>query len=213
MKARNRSGAKPIKIDHVIPLSQRSIEILELLEAQQKRDKIDTEYAFSNYMTANMSGADIGNPTSYETTRRLLARLLARLNENRPLSLGAVEGTMHGMRTCFRSWLADQRIDGHPRFAEIDMERAIAHVSGYGQTQVSRLYSRQSKDIEPLIEEFASWEEYVTKPSGTVLPFHMPFTDKQTVRPHPTKAYPEALAKNRARFTKMRTAHKAKTKT
>jgi hypothetical protein len=132
----------------------------------------------------------------------LLARLLRRLNDDQPLSRGEISGTLHGMRTSFRSWLDDQRReDGHPRFSETDMERAIAHVRGHGETEVSRLYSRQSKQVVPLIEVFHAWENYVIGgQSAKVVPFHMPFTDKQTVRTHPAKAYPEALAKNQARF-------------
>jgi hypothetical protein len=92
----------------------------------------------------------------------LLARLLRRLNGDQPLDRGEISGTLHGMRTSFRSWLDVQRVNGHPRFAEADMERAIAHIRGYGETEISRLYSRQSKEVAPLIDEFDAWEGYIT---------------------------------------------------
>jgi integrase len=183
MKGRNRSGRKPVKIDHVVPLSKTSIEILQMLEEQQKRDKIDTKFVFANYMTANQTGARVGQPINRGTVSNLLARLLRRLNDDQPLGKGDVSGTLHGMRTCFRSWLDVQRINGHPRFAEADMERAIAHIRGYGETEVSRLYSRQSKDVAPLVEEFDAWEDYVIGgQSAEVVPFHIPRRDKKAAR-------------------------------
>jgi integrase len=215
MKGRNRSGRKPIKIDHVIPLGKISTEILQMLEAQQKRDKIDdnTKFVFANYMTANQTSARIGEPLSSGTLANLLGRMLLRLNDDQPLGRGDLSGTLHGMRTCFRSWLDVQRIDGRPRFAEVDMERAIAHVRGYGETDVSRLYSRQSKEVAPLIEIFDAWENYVTGgQSAEIIPLHIPFTDKPIIRPHPYKAYPEAIAKNQARFA-ARKSQADKTKT
>jgi integrase len=174
VKGRNRSGRKEIRKDHVIPLSRPSIEILDLLNAQRKRDKIDSEYVFANYRTANSTSARIGQPVDRATISNLLARLLRRINDDQPLSRGDISGTLHGMRTCFRSWLDDQRDEnGHPRFSESDMERAIAHIRGHGETEVSRLYSRQSKQVVPLIPIFDAWGEYVIGgQSAEVVPLH-----------------------------------------
>jgi integrase len=69
VKGRDRSGRKPITIDHVIPLSRTSIEILDLLDAQRKRDKSDSEYVFANYVTANKCSARIGEPISIGTVQ------------------------------------------------------------------------------------------------------------------------------------------------
>jgi integrase len=184
MKGRDRSGRKQIKIDHVVPLSRTSIEILQLLKTQQKNDKIDSPYVFGNYLTANSTSARIGQPISTGTVRNLLAKLLRRLNDQQPqLSLGTIEGTLHGMRTSFRSWLDVQRVDGHPRFSERDMERAIAHVRGYGEDDLSRLYSRQSKTVVPLIEIFDAWQDYVLgEQSAEIVPFHLPFHNKQSTK-------------------------------
>jgi integrase len=148
VKGRNKVGAKEIRTDHIIPLAKRSIEILQLLREQQKRDKIaDSLYVFGNYMTANKSGARIGQPVCDETVRNLLRKLLP------PEDAVA---TLHGMRTAFRSWAGAQN-----RWKESDLERAIAHIKGHGETHVSRLYSRQNPQIMPLIEIFEAWADFV----------------------------------------------------
>jgi integrase len=176
VKGRNRSGQRPIKIDHVVPLSATSTAILQMLEEQQKRDTVDTKFPFANYMTANGHGARIGAAICDVTVGNLLGRQLRRLNDDHPLPRDDIAGTLHGMRTCFRSWLDVQRINGHPRFAEADMERAIAHIGGYGTTEVSRLYSRQSREVVPLIEIFDAWDDYVR--SAQVAPAVLPFRKK-----------------------------------
>jgi integrase len=181
MKGRNRSGRKQIPIDHVIPLSRTSIEILRLLEEQRARDKSDSPYVFANYRTANSTSSRIGQPLCRATVENLLARLLRRLNDDQPLSRGDIAGTLHGMRTSFRSWLGDQRINGHRRFDEADMERAIAHVGGYGETEVSRLYSRLSKTVVPLIEMFDAWGNYVIGGQSAKV-VHLPFHHKQVAK-------------------------------
>src|SRR5262249_59837014 len=69
--------------------------------------------------------------------------------------------SLHGMRTAFRSWAGAQRSDdGRRRFDESDMELAIGHVKGHGKTPVSRLYSRQDRDVEPLIPIFNGWADF-----------------------------------------------------
>jgi integrase len=148
VKGRNRAGAREIRTDHIIPLAKRSIEILQLLREQQKRDKIaDSLYVFGNYMTANKSGARIGQPVCDETVRNLLRKLLPPED---------MQATLHGMRTAFRSWAERQN-----RWKEKDMERSIAHIQGHGETPIVRLYSRQDPGLIPLVEMFDSWAEFV----------------------------------------------------
>jgi hypothetical protein len=65
-----------------------------------------------------------------------------------------IEATMHGMRTAFRSWGEEQD------FLEKHLERAIGHIRGYGETEVSRRYSRQAKHIKPLVEIFNKWADF-----------------------------------------------------
>lgn len=167
MKGCNRAGAKQIKIDHVVPLNYRSIEILKLLEEQQKRDNNESEFVFGNYRRAN-GNERMGKPISSEIVRRLLKRLLP------PEETNAV---LHGMRTALRSWGSVQRRMGYLKVAEDDLERAIAHVKGYGETPLHRLYSRDDKEIRPLVLIFDGWADFANSdtdtPSG-VIPFHQP---------------------------------------
>jgi Arm DNA-binding domain len=163
MKGRNKAGAKQIKIDHVIPLNYRSVEILELLEEQQKRDNNESEFMFGNYRRAN-GNERMGKPISVEIVRRLLKRLLP------PEEINAV---LHGMRTSFRSWANIQRRMGYLKVTENDLERAIAHVEGYGKTPLQRLYSRDDDEIRPLIPVFDDWADFANT-TGDVIPFHQP---------------------------------------
>jgi integrase len=163
MKGRNKAGAKQIKIDHVIPLNYRSVEILELLEEQQKRDNNESEFMFGNYRRAN-GNERMGKPISVEIVRRLLKRLLP------PEEINAV---LHGMRTSFRSWANIQRRMGYLKVTEDDLERAIAHVEGYGKTPLQRLYSRDDDEIRPLIPVFDDWADFANT-TGDVIPFHQP---------------------------------------
>jgi integrase len=157
MKARNKHGAKEIRIDHVIPLTQPSIDILTMLDEQRERDRNESEFAFGNYRTTNNTSGRIGQPICGQTVRNLLARLV---------SLEDVEATLHGMRTAFRSWAGAQR-----RFLETDMERSIAHVKGHGETPLVRLYSRDDDDIAPLVPIFEGWAEFClgrSLPAGVI---------------------------------------------
>jgi integrase len=152
MKSRNKHGAKEIRIDHVIPLSQRSIKILTMLDEQRQRDRNDSKYVFGNYRTANNTSARIGRPICGQNVLNLLRRLVGPEDADKVL---------HGMRTAFRSWGGAQR-----RFAWSDLERSIAHVKGYGETPLIRLYSRDDDDVAPLIPIFDGWADFVTGSSG-----------------------------------------------
>jgi hypothetical protein len=163
MKGRNKAGAKEIRIDHVVPLNYRSIEILKLLDEQRKRDKNESEFVFGNYRAANGSER-MGEPISTEIVRRLLRRLLP------PEETGAV---LHGMRTSFRSWASVQRRMGYLKVTEDDLERAIAHVKGYGETPLHRLYSRDDDEIRPLVLVFDAWADFANT-TGELIPFRQP---------------------------------------
>jgi excisionase family DNA binding protein len=142
--------------DQVIPLSQPCVEILVALETQQKRDGVPTEFVFGNYITANMTSSIIGKPPA---TRTVLTRLRLKLPPEQAAA------TMHGFRTAFRSWGDEQG------YAEKDLERAIGHRAGFGETEVSRLYSRQSKRIKPLVEIFDAWAKYCLSPPADIIVF------------------------------------------
>jgi hypothetical protein len=164
VKGRNKAGAREIKIDHVVPLNYRSAEILNQLDEQRKRDKNESEFVFGNYRTANGSER-MGKPISSEIVRRLLVRLLP------PEEINAV---LHGMRTAFESWGNVQRRMGFLKVTRDDLERAIAHVEGYGETPLRRLYSRDDKEIIPLVPIFDGWADFANSDTGTVIPFRRP---------------------------------------
>jgi hypothetical protein len=54
--------------------------------------------------------------------------------------------TLHGMRKAFGSWAKQQ---GYP---EPDVERALTHIRGYGETDVARLYSGDATRDMPLAD-------------------------------------------------------------
>jgi hypothetical protein len=156
---------REIRHDLVIPLSPPSVEIIKTVRAIHQRYQIKTDYVFGAYPTRFMGKSATGRPVNEAT-------LLDKLREVLPPE--EIKATMHGMRTAIRSWGDDQSYpDGHPRFAEKDLERAIGHIAGFGETEVSRLYSRQGARERPLAIFFKAWADYVTtggKPAE-ILPF------------------------------------------
>ena len=163
VKGRNKAGAKKIDIDHVVPLNHRSIEILNQLEEQQKRDDNNTPFVFANYRCANGS-VRMGSPISEGAVTKLLKRLLP------PEEIKAM---LHGMRTTGRSWGNVQRRLGLLNVVEDDLERALAHVEGYGKKPLNRLYSRDDDETVPLISIFDAWADYcncMTAPAADLIP-------------------------------------------
>jgi integrase len=160
---RTKEGRKILQ-DQVIPLSPPCVKILTALRAQQQRDRVVTDFVFGNYITANMTSKIIGKPPC---THTILFHL------RRKLPPEWQHATMHGMRTSLRSWGDDQlKPDGVTRrFAEKDLERAIGHIAGFGATPVSRLYSRDSIEIRPLIPIFNSYAAFCLRPPADIVPF------------------------------------------
>jgi integrase len=152
---RTKEGRK-IRQDHVIPLSRQAIEIIETLLAQQRRFGIESDYIFAqipNARTHGRANVKIGMPPCSGCVRDVLKRLL---------DLDDKDKTWHAMRTAFRSWGDEQRRpDGSPRFAEKDLERAIGHIAGFGKTEVSRIYSRQSRGLQGLVPIFDLWADFI----------------------------------------------------
>jgi hypothetical protein len=149
VKGRNKAGAKEIKIDHVVPLNYRSVKILDLLDEQRKRDKNESPFVFGHYRVAN-GDERMGRPITGETVSKLLKRLLPPEEKN---------AVLHGMRTAGRSWANMRRRMGELAVTTDDLERALAHVDGYGETPLIRLYSRDD-DIKPLVPVFDSWADF-----------------------------------------------------
>jgi integrase len=143
-----------IEQDMVIPLSDPALAIVMKMKDIQRRYRMQTHYVFANYPSRFNAAAHIDQPASHVT-------LLENLRKALPPD--QVKTTVHGFRTNFRSWGDDQRRpDGMRRFDEKDLERAIGHLAGFGKTQVSRSYSRQSSDIIGLIPIFDGWAKFVT---------------------------------------------------
>jgi hypothetical protein len=147
----------------VIPLSEPANDIIMTMEAQQRRDHLQTNYVFANYRTRFNKSARISEPPDPATV----------LNNLRvALPPEHIDATLHGMRTSMRSWSEDQRRpDGLFCFNEKDLERAIGHAAGFGKTPMARLYSRQSKDVAGLVPIFDGWAKFVTSTPADVIPF------------------------------------------
>jgi hypothetical protein len=136
------------------------------LKEIQRRYRMQTPYVFANYPSRFNTNAKIGLPPSHGTGLKNLRMTLSNLRKTLKKILPEADkakATMHGFRTNIRSWGEDQRLpDGRRRFDEKDLERAIGHAAGFGQTKVSRGYSRQSSDVIPLVPIFDAWARYVT---------------------------------------------------
>src|SRR5262249_32841293 len=110
-----------------------------------------SKFVFGNYRAANGSER-MGQPICDNTVSKLLKRLLP------PEEINAV---LHGMRSAGRTWGNVQRRMGFLKVVEEDLERALAHVKGYGKTPLVRIYSRDNEEIEPLVPIFDGWADFI----------------------------------------------------
>jgi integrase len=165
---RGTKAGKHIRQDMVIPLSDAANAIIQKMKYIQQRYKMEPRYVFANYPSRFVAQAIVGQPPSNVTVGEFLRYALPPDEQ---------KVTMHGMRTSMRSWGEDQRRpDGLPMFAEKDLERAIGHIAGFGNTVVSRIYSRHSASILGLIPIFDLWAKFVTSGSleADVIPIRTP---------------------------------------
>jgi integrase len=155
-----------IRQDHVIPLSQPSIDTLDLIERIQKSQNLQTEYVFGNYRSRWCRSGKLGHPVSPATMLNSMRYGLSKADQ---------KATVHGnVRTTFRSWGEEQNgPDGKPRFADKDLERAIGHAIGFGPNETARIYTRQSRRIAALIPIFDGWAKFITSGGAPadVIPF------------------------------------------
>ena len=143
-----------IRQDLVIPLAQPAVDIIELMQDQQRRMRMQTRYVFASYYTRFGGLGKIGEPVTRTTMSNYLRKALPPEEH---------DATMHGMRTAFRSWGEEQNNpDGTHRFDERDLERSIGHSAGFGTTEVARGYSRQARRTHALIAIFDGWAKYIT---------------------------------------------------
>jgi integrase len=131
--------------DHYVPLSEPAIRILDMMQAQQRRDNIPTPFVFANYKVANPTSARVGQPPARHTVRNLLEKNVDAVD---------VDKTLHGMRTAFGSWARDQG------YMEADIERALSHAEGRGSVRVARIYGRDATREVPLRQLLADWADY-----------------------------------------------------
>jgi len=116
------------------------------MREKQKQDKIeDTEFVFANYRGSNPRSARLRIPPCHNTVRNLLKSNLSDADADK---------TLHGMRTTFGSWARQLG------YVEPDIERALAHIKGYGNVHVARLYTRDATRDVPLRLLFEAWAKY-----------------------------------------------------
>ena len=141
---RTKEGRK-IRRDHVIPLYPAVCEMFDLLRGHQHRKGI---YQPDGYIFAQFPGIKNAKKLWPPTSSCVLVTLREFLDSE------DADKSLHGMRDAFGSW-SDER-----GFREKDKERALGHIKGFGEDDVSRRYSRQSKRHLALTELFYSWAEF-----------------------------------------------------
>jgi integrase len=167
---RHKEGRKT-RHNHYIPLAPEVIEIFELLLKYQALDGIDeTEYMFAN-LGLVITNAKPGSPTTRQTVRDLLTRLLGQ-----EFGEGELNKTWHAMRTAFRSWGGAQRRDGYRLYDNDVLERAINHIGGWGKTETVRIYNRQTPFVAEMVPLFEHWARYcmTTPDPDKILEFRRP---------------------------------------
>lgn len=121
-----RKDGKPYP--HRVPLSKKMEEILKRLDANKKQD--------SEFVFASIKGK---GHISRETPRILIQRL------------SKTSATMHGMRSCFRDWCAENGIP------DLLAEKSLMHTTG---NQVVQAYQR-SDLLEQRREVIERWSEFL----------------------------------------------------
>jgi integrase len=133
--------------------------ILKAMRAQQTADGFDSEYVFVHAQpfwrvpgTKPIGGKQLGpNSASLYLTRKL----------------GRTDLTLHGFRTTFKSWAIEMGSGTDDQ----DSERALGHGVG---GEMSQLYGRLAKRLEPRRRLLEAWAEYCgrTEPlPAKVVPF------------------------------------------
>jgi integrase len=154
---RTKEGRK-IRRDHVIPLHRFIIETFNLLRNHQHRESIykPDGWIFAQFPTSSKNAKALWPPNS-TSVRSTLKEFLDAEDINK---------SWHAMRDAFGSWSDEEG------FREKDKERALGHIKGFGEDDVSRRYNRQSKRRIPQTDLFFSWAEFCLGGSepGKVIP-------------------------------------------
>jgi integrase len=141
---RTKEGRK-IRRDHIVPLHPTIIEIFDLLRKHQHHWGIyrPDGYVFAQFPKDQRAKALF--PPSRDSMREHLKEFLG---------VDDSDKTWHAMRDAFGSWCEERG------FREKDKERALGHIKGFGDDDVSRRYNRQSKRTDAMREIFYSWAEF-----------------------------------------------------
>jgi integrase len=142
---RTKEGRKILR-DHIIPLHRAIIEIFDLLRNHQQREGIyrPNQYIFAQFPSGNKRAKALWPPHANSVLNTL----------RQFLGPEDIDKSLHAMRDAFGSW-SDER-----GFREKDKERALGHIKGFGEDDVSRRYNRQSKRLIALTELFCAWAEF-----------------------------------------------------
>jgi integrase len=140
-------GGKKTKDDHVIPLSDAAMAVLQAMKEWQEANGIKSDYVFP--------GGRVGTRGGH------LSKGAA--NNFLKNSLGRPDVTIHGFRTTFGSWSVEQG------YEERDSEMALGHVVG---NNVRNIYKRNAHRIEPRRLMMQAWADYcgqTTPPAADVV--------------------------------------------
>jgi Phage integrase family/Arm DNA-binding domain len=138
---------KKTKDDHVIPLSDAAMAVLQAMKEWQEVNGVKSDFVFPG----GRGGTSGGHMT------------VGAVNTFLKNSLGRRDLTIHGFRTTFGSWSVEQG------YEERDSEMALGHVVG---NNVRNIYKRNAHRIEPRRLMMQAWADYcgqTTPPVGDVI--------------------------------------------
>jgi integrase len=138
------------RAEHIIPLSDRVRELLQ----QQKQYSTSQQYVFT--------GRNAGQPLDEKTMRKVLHHM-------------GESVTVHGFRTSFRTWAAEQT-----NFDFYAVEMCLAHSVG---SAVTRAYLRGNA-LEKRREIMTAWSEYCGSAAGGTR-VGAPHSDAPAASPRP----------------------------
>src|SRR5262249_33617038 len=145
---RTKTG-KQSKRDHLIPLSDAALAVLDSMQEIQKANGVESEYVFPGGR-----GGDTGHLSVHAPGKFLKE------------SLGRPDITLHGFRTCFRSW-AKQHFPDRWAAAEMILDHAVP--------DLERIYGRDADLLDDRRMLLDAWAAHCDRsaplPDAAVLPF------------------------------------------
>ena len=139
---------------HVIPLSDAAMAVLDNMRKRQEAEGIiNSEFVFHGEKGPHLSLGAPGQLLQEYFLKRMKAFDFS----------GKM--TVHGFRTCFKSWAIDHGKD------ETDSEMALAHTIG---TSVRNIYARDAQRIEQRRPMMQAWADHCAGPlpaGANVIPY------------------------------------------